>query len=258
MGAIALFASASFMMVAHVFCFNDWSDLKDDSKAASKADLVFTAHQVKPGQMLAFSILLGLGGVVIMTLISLQMGALALGMIATSLVYSHPKIRGKGIPIVSSILHFVGQVMQFLLGYTMFAGMESTGLMISIYFAMIFVAGHLNQETRDFDDDLKSGIQTNAVFFGQRVMFYFSFALFSLSFFYLGWLAYNGGIYSEIGYLVAFYPLYAFFFFKTLLNGLSFKSIKRLEFAYRIVFAVIGLCIISIGLYHLLVQSSML
>ncbi len=250
--ALVVFVIASFLLVAHVFCFNDWSDIEGDSRADTRLGRVFATREIAPRQMLIYSIILGAVGVAALALVSLRLGALAGGVVVTGVLYSHPAVGGKGTPLVSSMLHFIGQSLQFLLGYSLFAPIGGAGLMISAYFGIVFVAGHLNQETRDFEGDKENRIKTNAVTFGKRAAFFGSFALFSVSFGYLGWLAYEKVVFPEIGYLLGFYPVYVVFFLGTLKKGLHFEHLKGLQSAYRVIFALIGLGIVAIGARHLL------
>jgi 4-hydroxybenzoate polyprenyltransferase len=243
---VCLFVFGSICLVAFVFLFNDWADIRLDRDAPDKAGEVFVGRGVTPRQMLAFSLLLGLLGLTAFGLLSRVSLALAAGVVAAGILYSWPSGGAKGVPIVSSLAHLVGQCLQFLLGYSLLAEIDIRGLQLGGFFALVFVGGHLNQEVRDFETDRASGVRTNAVTFGQRAVFFSSLALFTAAFAYLAWLAVRGIVARETAYLVALYPIYAFACWRAYTAGLGYTSATRLRLIYRLVFAAIGIGIVAI------------
>jgi 4-hydroxybenzoate polyprenyltransferase len=201
--------------------------------------------------MLLASLLLGAAGLAAGAWLGTRVAALLAGVIAASALYSHPGVRGKGVPILSSLLHVTGQVMQFLAGYALFAPLDARGVLIAAYFGIVFAAGHLNQEARDYDGDLAGRVRTNAVAFGRHATAAASFALFTASFAYLFWLAASGRVHPEFRFLVAAYPAYAAAFLLSIRGGLTFAGLTRLQNAYRIVFAAMGAAMCGICAMHL-------
>jgi 4-hydroxybenzoate polyprenyltransferase len=161
-------------------------------------------------------------------------------------LYSWPAGGAKGLPVASSLAHLVGQCLQFLLGYTLQAAIDLRGVKLGLFFALVFVGGHLNQEVRDYETDRDSGIRTNAVTFGQRPVFFASHLLFAAAFVYLGWLAASGTVAREMVWLLLPFPVYAIAFWRAYAAGLGFASATRLRLVYRVVFAVIGVGIVAI------------
>src|SRR4029078_3327975 len=90
---------------------------------------------------------------------------------ALSLLYSCSASFGKSTPIMGSINHLLGGALHFLLGYTLVRALDANGLMMSLFFGLVFAGGHLNQEVRDYDGDLINGIRTTAVVFGAQRTF---------------------------------------------------------------------------------------
>jgi 4-hydroxybenzoate polyprenyltransferase len=246
-----LFVTASVLVVAHVFCFNDWADAGKDLSSSDKTDRVFARRGATPRAMLWVSLMLAAAGLGLAAALGAQAAALLAVVVATGVLYSHPATRGKGMPVFSSLLHAAGQLTQFLAGYSIFAPLDARGLLISAYFGIVFVAGHLNHEARDYDGDLANRTRTNAVVFGRPVTVAVSFALFTVSFAYLCWLAHGGRVYEEFGYLAAAYPAYAIAFWWSVRGGLTFAGLTRLQNAYRAVFAAMGVAMCGILALHL-------
>jgi len=244
----------SICLVAFVFLFNDWADLRLDRNAPTKRGDLFTERGVSPRQMLVFSVLLAAASLTAMALLSWMALILAAGVALVGLLYSWPAGGAKGLPIASSAAHLVGQFLQFLLGYTLLAEPDLRGLKLAVFFALVFVGGHLNQEVRDHATDRASGIRTNAVAFGQRPVFLASLVLFTAAFAYLVWLALSDTVARETAYLVVLYPVYAIACWRAYAAGLGFASAIRLRLVYRLIFAAIGAGIVAIRLCELLLE----
>jgi 4-hydroxybenzoate polyprenyltransferase len=243
---LALHTLGSFLLMAHIFSFNDWSEVSLDRRDPNKAQNVFLANGTTDPEMLAISIILAMLGLFLFALISPRLLVIAVAIISLSVFYSFPILRfqGKRIPIVSSILHAVGTLLTFLLGYALFSEIDIRALLIGLYFGLIITCGHLVQEVQDYSGDRLNGISTHANRFGQRPMFVLAFALFTISFVYLYWLAHTGLIAAFLRYLVLFYPIYAAITWKTFKAGLDYQNVHRYRSRYRILFAFITLAIV--------------
>src|SRR6185503_13601318 len=57
---------------------------------------------------------------------------------ALSLLYSYSPRFGKSTPIVASINHLLGGMLHFLLGYTFTRDIDARGLVISLFFGLVF------------------------------------------------------------------------------------------------------------------------
>ena len=255
---LLLFFLATLCLLAHVFSFNDWAGIAADLNDPNKLQDVFLTKGITRREVRTVTLFLALMSLALYSLLPVQTLLLAVGIIVLGLLYSHPRIHGKGIPIVSSCLHLTGGVLHFLLGYSLFGGIDLRGVLIGLFFALIFTAGHLNQEVRDYEGDRLNGILTNGVRFGQRKIFVISFLLFTFSYWYLWGLARYGLVPPALGYLIILLPVQGYLFWRTLKAGLTFQSVTRFQAQYRLLYAGIGLFIVATLLLQVLSSSGVL
>jgi 4-hydroxybenzoate polyprenyltransferase len=244
--SVAVFTLASMLLVAHVFSFNDWADIALDSNDPNKSEDVFVTRGISRKGMAVLS--LGLLGVSLLLFALLRRQTLLLGIAYPVLgaLYSHPFFNAKGTPVVSSLPHLVGGLLHFLLGYSVFGEIDRRGILIGLFFALTFAAGHLNQEVRDHDGDRLNAIGTNAVAFGKTSAFAAGFLLFTLAYADLFYLAYSGIVPAPLGRLpIVLYPLHVYWSVTTLRAGLSFASVSRFQNRYRMLYALIGAAMIA-------------
>ena len=244
-GRLAVLVAANVCLVAHIFALNDWSNHPADLGDPRKAAGVFTARGVGPREMGALTT----GLLVVSLVLFWRLGAatlvIALGIAAVSALYSLPPFAWKGRPLLSSAAHVGGGALHFLLGYTLGSAVDRRGLLVAAFFAVTFTAGHLTQELRDYDGDVRNGVRTNAVIFGKRRTFAASLALFTLSQALLACLALQGMVPRVIVLLAALYPLHLRWSMQALAGGLTYASIRRLQARYRALYAVIGAALIA-------------
>ena len=247
MGPLAILMVANVCLVAHIFLLNDWSNLADDLTDPNKAADVFTVRGVGENEMgvLAASLL------VVSLLLFSHLGpttlSIALGIAALNALYSLPCFNWKGRPLLNSAAHLAGGVMHFLLGYSLGRGnvFDRRGLVAGTFCAVTFAAGHLTQEVRDHQGDVRNAIRTNAVIFGQRRAFAASLALFTLSQALLLCLALQGTLPRVLAALVVLYPIHLRWSLQALAEGLTYASISRLQARYRALYAVVGLAVVA-------------
>jgi 4-hydroxybenzoate polyprenyltransferase len=240
------FALASFLLVAHVFTFNDWAGIALDSNDPNKAADVFVVRGVSRHGVAVLSLGLLAASLVLLALLRVQTLLLGIAIAALSALYSHPAFNAKGTPVVSSFPHLIGGALHFLLGYSVFGGIDVRGTLIALFFALTFTAGHLNQEVRDYDGDRLNGIRTNAVAFGKTSAFVAGFLLFTLAYADLFFLAAARLVPAPLGVLPSIlYPLHVFWSITTFRAGLSFANVSRFQNRYRMLYAVIGLAMIG-------------
>src|SRR5947209_7902374 len=158
-----LFLAGSVLLVAHVFTLNDWADIAHGLKAPDPL--------VSSLRLFWFSIFLLIASLLVFALINERVVVLGAIVAVLGFFYSHPKLNFKGTPIASSLPHLIGGIFHFLLGYAVFSPIDSRGVLIALFFALTFTAGHLNHEVRDFELDSKNNARTNAVAFGKRLAF---------------------------------------------------------------------------------------
>jgi len=239
-GIAMIFAAASFLLVAHVFVFNDWAD------AAQGLSQRTYGSDARPPVLLGLSLFLLAASVALFIFLPLRTFLLALTIALLGFFYSHPRQNGKSRPIISSSIHFLGGLLHFLLGYSLFYELDQRGVLLALFFALTFTAGHLNQEVRDFEIDRESGARTNAVVFGKRRNFIASVLVFALSYaclFLLSWLGHLPFGLALLG--LALFPVQMFWSIRTLRSGLSSDNIRGLQARYRALYAVIGLAMLT-------------
>lgn len=245
-GAALLFTVASILLVAHIWCFNDWAGLTADLNDPNRSDTVFSTKGVSPNGLLGFSLGLLLASLALFALLPHRTLLIAITIAALGMLYSHPSLNAKSIPVLSSLPHLLGGVLHFLLGYSLFDAIDGRGVLIALFFALTFTAGHLNQEVRDHDVDRLNGLATNAVFFGKPRAFVAAVVLFVAAYADLALLAYAGLVPAALGALpVVLCPVQLAWSIATLRRELSFDSVSRLQRGYRLLFAVIGLSMVA-------------
>ena len=223
-GRFLIFCPAVFLLCAHIFAFNDW---------------------VEPGpagkNKVFFPVFLGLAALGLFSMIAKPSLAIAAVIVVLSFLYSGPAVRYKAVPVASSLAHFFGAGLLFLLGYCLFRPGDLRGVWTGIYFALLICAGHLVHETRDHFRDQNLGLTTNSVRFGRGNAFQAAFVLFSLAAAYLAVLAFSGlvpflWIYGGLGA----YILHVGQFQRTLAQDPGLENLQRFRRDYRLVYMACG------------------
>jgi 4-hydroxybenzoate polyprenyltransferase len=241
---LAVLTAANVLLVAHIFALNDWSNHSADLRDPNKAAGVFTARGVGHREMGALTVGLLIASLPLFWQLGAVTLAIALGIAALSALYSLPPFAWKGLPLLSSVAHLAGGTLHFLLGYALGASVDGRGLLAAAFFAVTFTAGHLTQELRDYDGDVRSGVRTNAVIFGKRRTFAASLALFTLSQALLVALALQGSLPRAVVLLVALYPVHLRWASQALAGGLTYAGVCRLQARYRALYAIIGVALV--------------
>jgi 4-hydroxybenzoate polyprenyltransferase len=250
LGPLVTLMAANVLLVTHVFMLNDWSGLTGDFADPNKAARVFTARGVRRrdiGVLMAGCLVVSL---LLFSQVSLFAFGLAAAIAALSALYSLPRFNWKGRPLLNSLAHFTGGILHFLLGYSLLGysrarAIDGRGLAIATFFALIFTAGHLTQEVRDHQGDTINAIRTNAVVFGQRRAFAASLLLFTLAQLLLLLLSLQGILPRPLAALVTLFPLQLHWSHQALREGLTYASVCRLQTRYRVLYAVIGLAMVT-------------
>jgi 4-hydroxybenzoate polyprenyltransferase len=241
---VLVFALASLLLVAHIFTFNDWAGVASDSNDPHKAAKVFSTKGATPRNVLRFS-----GGLLALSLLLFAFAPFRTLLVAAAIailgvLYSHPSVHAKGIPVLSSVLHLTGGLLHFLLGYSLFSAIDHRGVLIALFFALTFTAGHLNQEVRDYEGDRLNGLSTNAVAFGRTAAFLAGLVMFTLAYADLFLLAATGMVPTALTVLpVVLFPIHVFWSLTTLRGGLTFGRVSQFQRRYRMLYALIGLAI---------------
>jgi 4-hydroxybenzoate polyprenyltransferase len=244
-GPLAILTAANLCLVAHIFLLNDWSGLAADLADPNKAARVFTARGVGRKELGGLTALLLAVSLLLFSLLGPGPLGLALAIAILSALYSLPGFHWKGRPLLNSAAHLAGGVLHFLLGYSLGSAIDRRGLVMATFFALTFAAGHLTQELRDHQGDVRNAIRTNAVAFGQRRTFAASLTLFTLAHALLLLLALQGTFPRPLAALVALYPVHLRWSLETLAEGLTYASIRRLQARYRALYAIVGLAMVA-------------
>ena len=241
--ALLLFLLGSILLVAHVFTLNDWADIAHSLKAPDP--------QLPSRRLFWFSLSLLIASLLVFALLGSRVVILGLIVAALGFFYSHPKLNTKGTPIASSIPHLVGGLFHFLLGYALFSSVDERGILIALFFALTFTAGHLNHEVRDFELDSRNNARTNAVAFGKRPAFVAGLIVFTFAYlclFVLGWFRF---IPRPLAFLaLLFYPLHLYWSLRALRGQLNPETLDRFQIQYRALYAVIGISMLCSLFYQ--------
>ena len=109
---------------------------------------------------------------VILTAITNNYGILVVGflLLLSNVLYSYRKIRLKAVPIVDIITHmFMLSSGPFLTVYYVYRGsLDLNAFIMFIIFNILSGYGQLENETRDYETDVKTNVRTTAVVLGLR------------------------------------------------------------------------------------------
>jgi len=242
-----LLSLGSFFVMAHIFALNDWADAALDRENAEKRANSLLEKGIAARDVLLLACGLGLAGIAIISVAKAALLPIVLAMMGLGIAYSVPLHRSvvKGMPILSSVMHFAGGVLAFLLGSTAFAQVDAAMVLLGSYGAILIVAGHLIQEVQDAADDSRGGIRTSAVQFGPAPVFGAALILFGVSFIVLYLLARAGLVPAVGGYAVVLFPLVAFWGWGVLRSDLASGEVRRFRRKYRALFAALMLVLLA-------------
>jgi 4-hydroxybenzoate polyprenyltransferase len=245
MAPLVILIVANICLVAHIFMLNDWAGLSADLSDPNKAARVFTTRGIDARQVAGVTIILLVVSLVLFSRLGARTLGLAFAIAALSALYSLPALDWKGRPGFSSIVHLVGGVLHFLLGYSVVSAIDGRAVATATFFGLTFAAGHLTQELRDYRGDVLNAIKTNAVTFGQQRTFVASIALFTLAYAVLLVLTLEGVLPRGLAVLAGLYPLHLRWSLEALREGLTYPSITRLQIRYRLLYATIGIAMVT-------------
>jgi len=241
---LGLLFLGSLALTAHVFVFNDWAGRSSDILDPRREILVFGRRDISSGDVARVATALLVLAIVVFAAVGRPAVLLGAAIASLSLLYSCSPTFGKSTPIWASITHLLGGALHFLLGYTLFRPLDANGLLISLFFGLVFAGGHLNQEVRDYHGDLLSGIRTSAVAFGCRRTFLASLITFTAAYAILAGLAAFGILPRLLLLSVVLWPLHFAWSRRALQHGLGFETALWMQRRYRFLFACIGLAML--------------
>jgi 4-hydroxybenzoate polyprenyltransferase len=242
---LGLLLLGSLALTAHVFVFNDWAGYSSDIRDLRRATLVFARQGISRTQVARVAIALLIFAIVAFAAVGIPAILLGAAIAALSLLYSCSASFGKRTPIVGSINHLLGGALHFLLGYTLSHALDTSGLVISLFFGLVFAGGHLNQEVRDHEGDRLNGIRTSAVVFGCRRTFLASLCTFTAAYAILTGLAALGILPRLLLLSPIVWLLHVAWSVRALQRGLGFETASWMQRRYRLLFALIGLAMLA-------------
>ena len=243
--ASGLLALGSCALTAHIFVFNDWAGYAGDLRDPLRAPHVFSRHGIGKREVLVAAMTLLVVAMLAFAAVGLHALLFGAAIAALGFLYSGSPVLGKNTPVASSINHLVGGTLHFLLGYTLFHVLDAHGVAIGLFFGLVFAAGHLNQEVRDYDGDRINGIRTNAVAFGRRQAFVASVITFTAAYAMLAGLAAFGVLPKLLLWSPVAWLLHLAWSVHALRRGLSFETAEWMQRRYRWLFALIGLVMLA-------------
>ncbi len=241
---VALFAVASLCLVAHVFVLNDWAGINGDLRDPDRSARTFRTKGITRGEVGAAAAVLLAASLALFAWLGTPTLLLALAIAGSSALYSAPAVHLKGMPVLGTALHLVGGTLHFLLGYALFAPLDARGVAIGCFFGLVFAAGHLMHEARDFAGDRLNGIRTNAVAFGKARCFAMGVALFAAAHVLLALLASTGVVPRMLLAAAALGVVQLGASIAAWRAGLDRRSLVALQGRYRLVYAVIGVLMV--------------
>jgi len=242
---VILFVVAIFLLFTAIYAFNGLAGIGEDGENTRLSDLknrksTFIAT-------LAVSLSLSL---LFFFMIKFALAVFAVVSFLLWCLYSFPKKGFKYRPVLGTLIHFFGQIIHFLMGYAVIKPIDSAGFAASVYFALLFSAGHINHELIDRDADEKTGIMTGAVYFGAKKWEIVSFCLFFAATLYI-----FAASMAISGMIVYTYPFIAAGLIHTIYKIISFKRtpdqskfLAERNF-YRILYFIAGILFIEAKIF---------
>jgi 4-hydroxybenzoate polyprenyltransferase len=242
---LGLLLLGSLALTAHIFVFNDWAGHSSDIRDPRRVTLAFARRGISGRQVARVATALLICANVAFAVVGGPAILLGAAIAALSLLYSCSPSFGKSTPVVASINHLLGGALHFLLGYTLSHDLDARGLVVSLFFGLVFAGGHLNQEVRDYEGDLLNGIRTSAVVFGRRPTFLASLCTFTAAYAILAGLAALGILPRLLLWSTIVWPLHVAWSLRALQRGLGFETALWMQRRYRLLFAFIGLAMLA-------------
>ena len=242
---LAALLIGSVLLTAHVFVFNDWAGRRGDLNDPRRASRAFARRGIDSGAVAALAVALLATAMVPLGALGFTAVLLGAAIACLGVFYSAGDAAGKGVPLLASLLHVAGGGLHFLLGYTVDRAADARGLVIALFFGLVFAAGHLNQEVRDHDADRGNGIRTTAVAFGPRRALLASLVVFSAAYGLLAALAATDLVPRPLLWAVAvLWPLQTVWSLRALRGEVGADQARWLQRRYRFLFAVVGAALV--------------
>lgn len=159
-----LFFVASYLVIISIYAFNSWAGLREDRANPRLAAAGFGSER----EYAAVSAGTLAGALAFFAFLRPAAIPYALGIFFLWGLYSFPRYGAKYVPVAGTIVHIAVGITQFQQGWALIGEPGMRSLFLSLYFALILSAGHVNHELIDHDADRAAGIVSGAVRFGIR------------------------------------------------------------------------------------------
>jgi 4-hydroxybenzoate polyprenyltransferase len=242
---LGLLFLGSLALTAHVFVFNDWAGHDGDMRDPRRAAHAFARRDISRREVAGLAVALVIFSNVIFAGLGQSTMLFGAAITTLSLLYSASPGFGKGTPVAASFNHLAGGTLHFLLGYSLFQPLCARGVVLGLFFGLVFAGGHLNQEVRDYEGDLLNGIRTTAVVFGRRRAFLASLCIFTAAYALIASLAALGTVPRLLIWSPVAWSLHAAWSLRALRRGLGFDTALWMQRRYRILFALTGLAMLA-------------
>ena len=204
---LIVFSGLNVLFLTHIYLINDWSDarLNPEEPHQRKVQALKRPELISERQILVLAALLLAAASAGFFFLSRELFLLGLIIAALTLLYSHPRANCKGVPVLSTFIHLAFAVLYFLGGWVLFRPVSLPAAAIGLFFGLVLSAGHFSNEIQDFSSDLQARIRTNAISFGQRLVFRVGLTLFLLSSIYFLALIREGCLprsFTPIGWII--------------------------------------------------------
>lgn len=167
------------------------------------------------------------------------------------ILYASPLINFKSNYIMGSLIHFFSGILNFLLGFAVASEINWNVILISIYFSLLFVSGHMHHMGIDFEADKKAGMKTLSNIIGLKRTSQWSIFILILATIHYIILAFNSIVLFRSlipVFFAAILHLFVYFYFKSKL--FQFEMRIKYRRVYRIVHALSLSIIALIYLYE--------
>jgi 4-hydroxybenzoate polyprenyltransferase len=190
-----IFSVLNICLLAFIYLLNDWADARLNPEEPRQRKVQALKHPELVSERQVLGLAFALLGVAVLGFFFLSRPVLVLGLVLVlvTLVYSHPRIHCKGVPVLSTLTHHLAFAsLYFLAGWALFQPLSLAAVEISLYWGLVLSAGHFSNEIEDFERDSAAQIRTNAIAFGRRPVFRLGLVLFLLASLYFLGLAWAG------------------------------------------------------------------
>ncbi len=241
---LTLSYAATIVYFIHLYLLNDWADFEDDKLDPTKQHRI-SQHMGK-SQTLIYSIISGLVFLSLTIYLGNWIIIVGVVLLIASFVYSFPGIRLKAVPIASYPVHIVFATGYFLIGYLVFNNSIAIIALFSLFFSLVYIAGEINQELRDFEYDTRTKVMTTPHFIGKKVSFFMENTFFLISIAPICILAEMNIIIRPIFFLYLFmvivYNIYSYF--RAYKNDFSRETFFHFKKIYHFLYFLFGIILV--------------